>query len=70
MVLDCAGEHCSEAQPRNVKSESLECSGGSYEIEGAIPRCCKFQRRSRDRRPHVSERGRKARTWTIEKFRN
>ena len=56
MVLDCAGEHCSDAQPRDVKSESLECSGGSYEIEGAIPRCCKFQRRSQDRRPTVSER--------------
>ena len=69
MVLDCAGEQ-SEAQPRDVKSESLECSEGAYEIGGEIPRCCKFQRRSRDRRPHVSERGRKARTWTTEKFRN
>jgi hypothetical protein len=70
MVLDCAGEHCSEAQPRDAKSESLKCSAGAYEIEGAIPRCCKFHKRSRDRRPHVPERGRKARTWTIEKFRN
>jgi hypothetical protein len=70
MVLDCAGEQCSDAQSWDVKSESLECFEGAYEIGGEIPRCCKFQRRSRDRRPHVSERGRKARTWTIEKFRN
>ena len=59
MVLDCAGEQ-SEAQPRDAMSESLKCSEGAYEIEGAIPRCCKFQRRSRDRRPIVSERGRKS----------
>ena len=46
MVLDCVGEQCSDAQPRDVKSESLECFEGSYKIEGAIPRCCKFQKRS------------------------
>ena len=70
MFLDCAGESHSEAQPRDAKSESLKCSAGAYEVGGEIPRCCKFHRRSRDRRPTVSERERKARTWTIEKFRN
>ena len=65
MVLDCAGELAPKRSRGMQGAKALKCSEGAYEIEGAIPRCCKFQRRSRDCRPIVSERGRKARTWTI-----
>ncbi|QNI66756.1 hypothetical protein SynBMKMC1_02778 [Synechococcus sp. BMK-MC-1] len=38
-----------EAQLLNKESESLMCSGVLTSQEGAIPRCCKFLKRSRGR---------------------
>ena len=74
MFLDCAGSRRAEGAAERSTGEArafVWFDRCLQDQEGAIPRCCKFHKRSREAaQPTAPERERDGRTWTIEKFRN